>query len=56
MTAKKVFAVPQNPRVEQSIVDGSAELGITEVRPGTVRQQVLGNLETAVLAGICPAL
>ena len=56
MTAKEVFAVPQNTRVEQSIVDGSAKLSITEVRSGTVRQQVLDDLETAVLARICPEL
>ena len=56
MAAKKVFAVPQNPRVEQSIVDGGAKLSVTEVRSGTVRQQVLDDLETAVLAGICPEL
>lgn len=48
--------MPQNTRVEQPVVDGSTELGITEVWPGTVRQQVLDDLETAVLAGICLSL
>ena len=56
MAAKEVFAVPQDTRVEQPIVDGSAKLAITEVRSGTVRQQVLGNLKTAVLTGICLSL
>jgi hypothetical protein len=56
VAAKEVFAVPQDTGVEQPIVDGSAKLGITEVWPGTVRQQVLGDLETAVLAGICLSL
>lgn len=56
MTAKKVFAVPQNARVEQSIVDGSTKLGITEVRSGPMRQQVLYRLKTAILTSICPVL
>ena len=47
--------MPQNPGVEQSIVDGGTKLGITEVRPGAMRQQVLYDLETTVLAGVCPA-
>ena len=56
VTTKEVFAVPQNPRVEQTVVDGSPKLSVTEVWSGTVRQQVLDDFETAVLAGICPEL
>ena len=55
VAAKEVFAVPQNTRVEQSVVYSCTELGVTEVWPGPVSQQVLDNLETAVLAGICSA-
>ena len=55
MAAKEVFAVPQHTGVEQSVVYSGAKLGITEVWPGSMRQQVLYDLETAVLAGICVA-
>lgn len=55
MAAKEVFAVPQDTGVEQSVVYSSAELGITEIWSGPMKQQVLNSLETAVLAGICSA-
>lgn len=53
MAAKEVFAVPQNTGVEQSIMNSSTKLGITEIGTSTVRQQVLYDFETAVLASIC---
>ena len=53
VAAKEVFAVPQNTGVEQSIMNSSTKLGITEIGTSTVRQQVLYDFETAVLASIC---
>ena len=48
------LAVPRNPRVAQSVADGGAELSVTQVRSGAVRQQASDDLEAAVLAGACP--
>lgn len=56
MAAKEVFAVPEDTRVEEPVVNSSTKLSVTEVWSGPVRQQVLCCLEAAVLASVCPAM